>query len=67
MLHEPNNACRFADNIIDLKKEKLSVKGKPIDVINKETLKEIYGINNLKKKNGEYPVCMEYELLRKSP
>ncbi|MBD8047504.1 MAG: ABC transporter ATP-binding protein [Clostridium argentinense] len=67
VLHELNNACRFADNIIGLKKGKIICEGKPIDVINKETLKEIYGIEaNLKKsENGEYPVCMEYELLRK--
>lgn len=66
VLHELNNACRFADNIIGLKKGKIVCEGKPIDVINKETLREIYGINaNLKEsENGKYPVCMEYELFR---
>ena len=66
VLHELNNACRFADNIIGLKKGKIICEGKPIDVINKDTLKEIYGIEaNLKRsENGEYPVCMEYELFR---
>lgn len=66
VLHELNNACRFADNIIGLKKGKIICEGKPIDVINKETLKKIYGIDaNIKlSENGEYPICMEYELFR---
>lgn len=66
VLHELNNACRFADNIIGLKKGKLVCEGRPIEVINKETLKEIYGIEAslVESKDGEYPICMEYELLR---
>lgn len=66
VLHELNNACRFADNIIGLKKGKIICQGKPIDVINKDTLKEIYGVEaNLQiSENGEYPICMEYELIR---
>lgn len=66
VLHELNNACRFADNIIGLKKGKIICEGKPIEVITKDTLKEIYGIDaNLQRsENGEYPVCMEYELFR---
>ena len=66
VLHELNNACRFADNIIGLKKGKVVCEGKPMDVINKETLKEIYGIDaNLREsENGEYPICTEYELLK---
>lgn len=66
VLHELNNACRFADNIIGLKKGKIICEGRPIDVINKKTLKEIYGIDAslVNSENGEYPICMEYELLR---
>ncbi|WP_404987848.1 ABC transporter ATP-binding protein [Clostridium culturomicium] len=66
VLHELNNACRFASNIIGLKKGKIVCQGKPLEVINKSTLKEIYGIDaNLQRsENGEYPICMEYELLR---
>ena len=66
VLHELNNACRFADNIIGLKKGKVICEGRPMEVITKETLKEIYGIDaNLQRsENGEYPVCMEYELFR---
>ncbi|ASW43954.1 MAG: ABC transporter ATP-binding protein [Clostridiales bacterium] len=66
VLHELNNACRFAHNIIGLKKGKIICQGKPLDVINKDSLREIYGIDaNLQiSENGDYPICMEYELLR---
>ena len=66
VLHELNNACRFADNIIGLKKGKLICQGRPKDVITKETLKDIYGIDASLElsENGEYPICTEYELLR---
>ena len=42
------------------------MKGKPNRSNNKENLKEIYGIDaRLKKsKNGKYPICVEYELIR---
>lgn len=66
VLHELNNACRFAHNIIGLKKGKVICEGKPIDVINKDNLKSIYGIDaNIKiSENGKYPICAEYELMR---
>ena len=66
VLHEINNAFRFADHIVGLKKGKIICEGRPMEVINKETLKVIYGIEaNLKKsETGDYPVCIEYELNR---
>lgn len=66
VLHEINNAFRFADNIIGLKKGKVICEGKPIDVITKETLKAIYGIEAELKRSetGDYPVCIEYKLSR---
>lgn len=66
VLHEINNAFRFADNIIGLKKGKIICEGKPMDVITKETLKAIYGIEAELKRSetGDYPVCIEYELSR---
>jgi iron complex transport system ATP-binding protein len=68
VLHELNNACRFADNIIGLKEGKIVCEGKPIDVITAKNLKEIYGIEaNLQvSDNGEYPICVEYELIREA-
>ena len=66
VLHEINHAFRFADHIVGLKQGKVICEGKPINVINKETLQAIYGIDaELKKsQNGDYPVCMEYALDR---
>ena len=66
VLHELNNACKFADNIIGLKKGKVICEGAPKEVINKETLKKIYGIDArlMESENGQYPVCIEYNLLR---
>lgn len=66
VLHELNNACRFANNIIGLKKGKIVCEGKPMDVITKENLKEIYGIEaslNVSE-DGKYPICTEYNLAR---
>ena len=66
VLHELNNACRFADNIIGFKKGKVICEGKPLDVITKENLKKIYGIeaNLTISEDGQYPICMEYDLFR---
>ena len=66
VLHELNNACRFADNIIGFKKGKVICEGKPLDVITKENLKKIYGIeaNLTISEDGKYPICMEYDLFR---
>ena len=68
VLHELNNACRFADNIVGLKKGKVICEGRPLDVINKETLRKIYGIDAslVNSEDGEYPICMEYELSREA-
>ncbi|MGL4849252.1 MAG: ABC transporter ATP-binding protein [Clostridium sp.] len=67
VLHELNNACRFADNIIGLKKGKVICKGKPKDVITKKSLKNIYGVDASLEwsEDGEYPICMEYNLLKR--
>ena len=64
VLHELNNACRFASNIIGLKQGKLICQGTPVDVITKESLKEIYGIDARLQlsENKQYPVCVDYEL-----
>lgn len=66
VLHEINNAFKFADHIIGLKKGKIVCEGKPMEVITKETLQEIYGIAAELKQSetGNYPVCVEYELFR---
>ncbi|MCB2312630.1 ABC transporter ATP-binding protein [Clostridium tagluense] len=66
VLHELNNACRFASNIIALKKGKIICQGIPKEAITKENLKEIYGIDGRLQlsENKNYPICIEYELIR---
>jgi len=66
VLHELNNACRFASNIIGLKQGKIICKGIPKEVITVKNLREIYGIDVKLQlsKNGKYPICVEYELMR---
>ncbi|AOY74655.1 ABC transporter ATP-binding protein [Clostridium formicaceticum] len=66
VLHELNNACRFASNIIGLKNGKIVCKGIPKESITKENLKEIYGIDVKLQlsDNKNYPICVDYELIR---
>jgi len=66
VLHELNNACRFASNIIGLKKGKIICQGIPKKAINKENLKEIYGIDVKLQlsEDKKYPICVDYELIR---
>ncbi len=66
VLHELNNACRFAGNIIGLKQGRIICQGVPKEVITRESLKEIYGIDVKLQlsENGSYPICVDYELLR---
>jgi iron complex transport system ATP-binding protein len=68
VLHELNNACRFADHVIGLKKGKIICEGPPNEVITSEVLKRIYGIEARieTSKTGGYPICFDYELARSS-
>ncbi|WP_313127894.1 ABC transporter ATP-binding protein [Anaerocolumna sp.] len=64
VLHELNNACRFADNIIGLKQGKIICQGTPKEVITRESLKEIYGIDAKLQLSDDrrYPICVEYDM-----
>lgn len=66
VLHELNNACRFASNIIGLKKGKIICEGTPMESITKENLREIYGIEGKLQmsENKKYPICIDCELIR---
>jgi iron complex transport system ATP-binding protein len=65
VLHELNNACRFASNIIGLKEGKIICEGTSMEAITKENLKEIYGIDGKLQlsENKNYPICIGYELI----
>jgi iron complex transport system ATP-binding protein len=66
VLHELNQACRFAGKIIGLKQGKVVCAGIPKEVITKESLREIYGIDVTLQldEQKQYPICMDYKLLR---
>lgn len=62
VLHELNEACRFADHIIGLKDGKVVCEGRPAEVIRRDTLREIYGIDaKLIMSGAGYPICLEFE------
>ena len=63
VLHELNQACRFADHIIGMKNGAVVCEGSPRDAITKETLKQIYGIDATLQESAEgYPICTQFEL-----
>lgn len=64
VLHELNNACRFADHIIGLKQGKIICQGPPKEVITEKSLKEIYGIDAKLQlsEDSQYPICVEYNM-----
>lgn len=66
VLHELNNACRFASNIIGLRKGKIVCEGIPREAITRENLREIYGIDVKLQlsENCKYPICIDYDLLK---
>ena len=67
VLHDLNEACRFADHIIGLKNGKGVCEGRPADVITRENIREIYGIDaKLVMSDGGYPICMEFDRVIKT-
>ncbi|MGN0353224.1 MAG: ABC transporter ATP-binding protein [Roseburia sp.] len=67
VLHDLNEACRFADHIIGLKKGKIVCEGRPAEVIQTETLREIYGIEaTLQMSPAGYPICLEFEKIEET-
>ena len=67
VLHDLNEACRFADHIIGLKNGKVVCEGRPAEVITRENIREIYGIDaKLVMSDGGYPICMEFDRVIKT-
>ncbi|MER2040529.1 ABC transporter ATP-binding protein [Desemzia incerta] len=67
VLHELNNACRYADNIIGLRHGKLICQGSPCEAITRESLSELYGIEAKLQlsEDKRYPICLEYEVIKR--
>jgi iron complex transport system ATP-binding protein len=64
VMHELNNAIRFADHIVGMKAGTIVFDGSRKDVITKENLRLLYDIEATLQmdKNDEYPICVNYEL-----
>lgn len=64
VMHELNNAMKYADHLIGMRSGHVLFQGKPIDVIHEENLKRLYDINATvtTSANGKYPICMDYDL-----
>lgn len=68
VLHELNNACKFADHIIGMKNGNVVFAGKTNEVITEENLKELYGIRATltRSKDQSYPICTDFELVEEN-
>lgn len=65
VIHELNNAARFADHMIGVKKGKIVCEGIAEDVMTKENLKEIFNIDAeiVKDPRTQRPVCITYDMV----
>lgn len=65
VIHEINNAARFADYMIGIKKGKIVCEGITESVMTKENLKEIFNIDAeiVKEPKTNKPVCITYDTL----
>lgn len=66
VLHELNNATKFADYIIGVKEGNVVFKGKPLDVITNENLYTLYGIDARLQldETNQYPICVDFDVRR---
>ncbi|MDR2397577.1 MAG: ABC transporter ATP-binding protein [Spirochaetaceae bacterium] len=65
VLHELNNASRFADHILAMKDGRVLAEGPPSQVVTQETLRAVYQIEAelaMDAKTGK-PVCLSYETI----
>ncbi|GKZ01847.1 iron-dicitrate ABC transporter ATP-binding protein [Paraclostridium bifermentans] len=67
VIHELNNASRFADHMIGIKKGKIVCEGEAHDVMTKENLKEIFNIDAeiVEDPRTKKPVCLTYDMVKK--
>lgn len=65
VIHELNNAARFADHMIGIKKGKIVCEGSADEVMTKENLKEIFNIDAeiVKDPRTKKPVCITYDMV----
>ncbi|MDO4355119.1 MAG: ABC transporter ATP-binding protein [Clostridia bacterium] len=64
VMHELNNAIKFADHIVGMKMGHVVFTGEPAEVITQANLRELYDINATLEMgpDGRHPICIDYEL-----
>ena len=65
VIHELNNAARFADHMIGVKKAKVICQGSAEEVMTKENLKELFNIDAeiVQDPRNNKPVCLTYDMI----
>lgn len=66
VIHELNNAARFADHMIGVKKGKVVCQGTAYEVMTKENLKELFNIDAeiVQDPRNNKPVCITYDMVK---
>ncbi|SCI29596.1 Probable siderophore transport system ATP-binding protein YusV [uncultured Clostridium sp.] len=66
VIHELNNAARFADHMIGVKKGQIVCEGNAHDVMTKENLKELFNIDAeiVSDPINNKPVCITYDMVK---
>ena len=66
VIHELNNAARFAHHMIGVKKGKICCKGTAEEVMTKENLRELFNIDSeiVTDPRTKKPVCITYDMIR---
>ena len=65
VIHELNNAARFADYMVGMKKGKIVCEGSPNEVMTNKNLKELFNIDAeiVKDPRTNKPVCITYDMV----
>ena len=65
VIHELNNAARFAHHMIGIKKGKIACEGSAYEVMTKENLKELFNIDAeiVQDPRSKKPVCITYDMV----
>ncbi len=65
VIHELNNAARFADHMIGVKKGKIVCEGSSYEVMTKENLRELFNIDAeiVNDPRTKKPVCITYDMV----
>ncbi len=58
VLHDINQAIRYSDHIILMKTGQIIAEGKPRDVITKDVIKEVYGVNSVFHEDDQLGIYM---------